>query len=154
MTKSRSRLTAVDSLPTPTLKNLLYQASREAVAELGQVVSIKGMPVASWRVLEVLADEHGRTMSALAAQTGMLMPATSKLVDRMIEAALIQRSIDSEDNRLVMLHISDFGLAQVAALKDALEARRQALQTLMKPAREQQLRTLLLEFIRIQQSTR
>ncbi len=154
MPKSQTRPRSVPAAAEPTLQNLLYQASREAVVDLGRVVGSKGMPVASWRALEVLSDEQGRTMSVLAAETGMLMPATSKLVDRMIDAALIQRSIDPADNRRVVLHISDLGLAKVAELKDELQARRDWLQRKMTPARVRQLRSLLLEFIRVQQSSR
>ncbi len=81
------------------------------------MMSSEGLPVEFWRVLEVLADERGRSMSELAAETGMQLPATSKLVDRMTEAALVQRSADPADQRRVILHVSDFGLQKVAALE-------------------------------------
>jgi DNA-binding MarR family transcriptional regulator len=100
-----------------TLQSLLNQAHRQATADLRRVVGVEGLPVEFWRVLEVLSDEQGRSMSELAQQAGMQLPATSKLVDRMTEAALIQRSADVRDQRRVVLHISDFGLQKVAALR-------------------------------------
>ncbi|MFT3805102.1 MAG: MarR family transcriptional regulator [Burkholderiaceae bacterium] len=145
-------MTQAETLDDASLHSLLYQASREATADLRRVIGAEGMPVEFWRVLEVLADERGRTMSALAEQTGMLLPATSKLVDRMTEAALIQRSIDPRDNRRVILHISDFGLAKVAALRGDLAARRREVARSLTPSREKQLRQLLTDFIRLQQS--
>lgn len=134
----------------PSLHSLLSQASREITSGLRRVVSTEGLPVEFWRVLEVLADERERSMSELAKETGMLMSATSKLVDRMTEAALIQRSPDPEDQRRVILHISDLGLQKVAALDDDLRQQRNQLARSFSADRERQLRDLLQDFIRAQ----
>lgn len=131
----------------PSLHSLLYQASRRAIADLQRVVGPEGVPVEFWRVLEVLADEKGRSMSELAKATGMRMPATSKLIDRMVEAALVQRSIDPADQRRVVLHISDFGLRKVQALRAGVEHGRSRIESRLGAPRERQLRRLLQEFI-------
>lgn len=135
----------------PSLHGLLNQAHRQATSELRRMVGAEGLPVEFWRVLEVLADERGRSMSELAEQAGMQLPATSKLVDRMTEAALIQRSIDPADQRRVILHVSDFGLQKVAALRDDLRAHRGRISRSFGPEREAQLRALLAEFIQAHQ---
>lgn len=153
MPKPRIRPTTAAPPSEPSLQNLLYQASRLALTDLGKIVGARGMPVASWRVLEVLADEQGRTMSVLAAQIGMLLPTTSKLVDRMIDAALIQRSVDPDDNRRVVLHISDFGLDKFAEIQSGLEAQRQGMYAVLTSAETARLRQLLRKLIRLQQST-
>jgi DNA-binding MarR family transcriptional regulator len=132
----------------PSLHSLLNQAHREATSELRRMVSAEGLPVEFWRVLEVLADERGRSMSELAEQTGMQLPATCKLVDRMTEAALIQRSADPRDQRRVILHISDFGLNKVAALRDDVRDHRDRIERSFGSEREAQLRELLSQFIR------
>ncbi len=131
----------------PGLHSLLSQANRQATMELRRMVGTEGLPVEFWRVLEVLADAQGRPMSALAAQAGMLLPATCKLVDRMTEAALIQRSIDPQDQRRVILHISDLGLQKVAALREDMRAHQDRLRDSFGPEREAQLRALLSAFI-------
>ena len=131
----------------PTLHSLLNQAHRRVTSELRRMTSAEGVPVEFWRILEVLADERGRSMSELAEQTGMQLPATSKLVDRMTEGALIQRSIDPEDNRRVILHISDFGLQKVAALRDDISEHKHRIERAFSADREAQLRSLLHEFI-------
>jgi DNA-binding MarR family transcriptional regulator len=128
----------------------LTQASRQVTTELRRVVGTEGVPVEFWRVLEVLADERGRSMSELAEEAGMQMSATSKLVDRMTEAALIQRSADPEDQRRVILHISDFGLQKVAALRDDIRQQRDRFARSFGADRERQLRELLEDFIRAQ----
>jgi DNA-binding MarR family transcriptional regulator len=134
----------------PSLHSLLTQASRQVTTELRRVVGTEGVPVEFWRVLEVLADERGRSMSELAEEAGMQMSATSKLVDRMTEAALIQRSADPEDQRRVILHISDFGLQKVAALRDDIRQQRDRFARSFGADRERQLRELLEDFIRAQ----
>lgn len=135
---------------TPSLHNLLNEANRRITADLRRVVGAKGVPVEFWRVLEVMADERGRSMSELAEESGMQMPATSKLVDRMTDAALLQRSMDPEDHRRVILHISDFGLEKVKALTGDIRRQRNRLEAQFSASREQQLRELLADFIRAQ----
>ena len=132
---------------TPSLHSLLNQASRRMTSELRRVVSAEGLPVEFWRVLEVLADERGRSMSELAGQIGMQMPATSKVVDRMVEAALIQRSADPADQRRVILHISDFGIQKFGALGAEMREHRSRLETSFGVRQEERLRQLLKAFI-------
>lgn len=131
----------------PNLHSLLNRANRQATSELRRMVSVAGLPVEFWRVLEVLGDERGRSMSELAEQTGMQMSAMSKLIDRMTEAALVQRSADPLDQRRVILHISDFGLQKVAALRDDIREHRGRIERSFGPDREAKLRALLHEFI-------
>jgi MarR family transcriptional regulator, organic hydroperoxide resistance regulator len=135
----------------PSLHSLLNQASRRMTSELRRVVEAEGVPVEFWRVLEVLADEAGRSMSELAAETGMQMPATSKVVDRMTEAALIQRSADPRDQRRVILHISDFGIQKFHALGAEMREHRNRLQSAFSPQQEERLRRLLADLIQAHQ---
>ena len=132
---------------TPSLHSLLNQASRRMTSELRRVVSAEGLPVEFWRVLEALADERGRSMSELAEQIGMQMPATSKVVDRMVEAALIQRSADPADQRRVILHNSDFGIQKFGALGTEMREHRSRLETAFGVRQEERLRQLLKAFI-------
>lgn len=136
---------------TPSLHSLLNQASRQMTSELRRVVGSEGLPVEFWRVLEVLADERGRSMSELAGEIGMQLPATSKVVDRMTEVALIQRSADPADQRRVILHISDFGLQKFNALGDEIREHRNRLESAFSPQQEQRLRRLLSDFIQAHQ---
>ena len=131
----------------PALHSLLSQASRQATLDLRRLVGTEGLPAEFWRVLEVLADEQGWSMSALAEQAGMQLPATCKLVDRMTEAALVQRAVDPQDQRRVILHISDLGLQKVAALRADVRAHQDRLRDNFGPEREAQLRALLSAFI-------
>ncbi len=135
------------------LDALLGQANRQVTTALRRTLAASGLPVEFWRVLEVLADERGRTMSELAHDTGMQLPATSKVIDRMVDAALVQRSADPADQRRVILHVSDFGLQKVATLDQDVRGRRDQVQSRFGAEREKQLRLLLQDFILANQST-
>lgn len=131
----------------PSLQTLLSEASRKATADLERVLQPKGVPVEYWRVLEVLADENGRAMSALADALAMRLPTLSKLVDRMVADALVQRAPDPEDLRRVLVYISDPGLELVNGLRHKVRRQRNALEASLGQHGEA-LKRLLAAFIR------
>jgi DNA-binding MarR family transcriptional regulator len=137
---------------SPPLQALLSEASRRATADLERVLHPEGIPVEFWRVLEVLADESGRSMSALADAVSMKLPSLSKLVDRMVANALVQRAPDPEDNRRVLVYISDVGLARVRRLEATVQRQRLSLESSLGRANGRELRRLLEAFIREQNS--
>jgi DNA-binding MarR family transcriptional regulator len=132
---------------TPSLQSLLSEASRKATADLERVLRPKGVPVEYWRVLEVLADESGRPMSALAEALSMRLPTLSKLVDRMVADALVQRAADPQDLRRVLVYISDPGLQLVTGLRDKVRRQRSALEASLGQEHGEALKRLLAAFI-------
>lgn len=137
---------------SPSLQTLLSKASRRATADLERVLHPEGIPVEFWRVLEVLADESGRSMSALAEAVSMKLPSLSKLVDRMVANALVQRAPDPHDNRRVLVYISDVGLARVRRLEGTVQRQRLSLESSLGRADGRELRRLLEAFLREQGS--
>lgn len=133
--------------PSPSLQALLVEASRHATADLERVLGREGLPLEFWRVLEVLADENGRAMSALAEAVSMKLPSLSKLVDRMVARALVQRAPDPEDQRRVLVYISDLGLAKVRQLKGSVQRQRSSLETSLGVEAGRELKRLLQAFI-------
>lgn len=131
-----------------SLHILLNQANRQVTSELRRIVGTEGLPAEFWRVLDIMADERGRSVSELASKAGTQMSATSKLVDRMTEAALLQRSADPQDHRRVMLHISDFGLEKVASLREDVRKHHARIRRAFGLDRQSELRALLQDFIR------
>jgi DNA-binding MarR family transcriptional regulator len=98
-------------------------------------------------VLEVLADENGRSMSALADALSMRLPTLSKLVDRLVADALVQRAADPQDLRRVLVYISDPGLQLVTALRDKVRRQRSALEASLGEEHGAALKRLLAAFI-------
>ena len=143
---TRKRLSGAGD--APSLAVLLTEASRRASAELERVLSPEGLPVDQWRVLERLADGRGLTMSALADELDMKLPALSKLIDRMVGAALVQRAQDPADQRRVLVYVSDIGLEKHRLLRARVRRTRQDLETRLGDARGRALRRLLEDFLR------
>ena len=137
---------------SPSLQSLLSDASRGATADLERVLGPEGVPVEFWRVLEVLADESGRPMSALAEALSMKLPSLSKLIDRMVASALVQRAPDPLDQRRVLVYISDLGLARVRQLQGTVRRQRSSLESSLGRDEGRELKRLLEAFIREQRS--
>jgi DNA-binding MarR family transcriptional regulator len=134
----------------PSLARLLSEASRSASADLERVLDPQGLPVDQWRVLERLADGAGRTMTALAEEVGMKLPSLSKLIDRMVGAALVQRAQDPEDQRRVLVFVSDIGLEKHSLLHGRVRRQRQDIETRLGDEHGRELRRLLEAFIQNQ----
>lgn len=132
----------------PSLQELLTEASRRATADLERIVGREGLPVEFWRVLEVLADESGRSMSELAEAVSMKLPSLSKLIDRMVAQALVQRAPDPDDQRRVLVYVSDIGLAKVRDLQGRVRRQRSSLESSLGPQGGRELRRLLETLIR------
>lgn len=130
-----------------SLQALLSEASRKATADLERVLRPKGVPVEYWRVLEVLADQNGRSMSQLAEAVTMRLPTLSKLIDRMVGDALVQRAPDPQDLRRVLVYISDPGLELVTGLREKVRRQRSALESSLGAGHGQALKRLLAAFI-------
>jgi MarR family transcriptional regulator, organic hydroperoxide resistance regulator len=136
----------------PSLQSLLSEASRRAYADMERVLGPEGVPVEYWRVLEVLADESGRAMSALAEAVSMKLPSLSKLIDRMVASAMVQRAPDPQDQRRVLVYISDLGLATVQGLRGTVQRQRMTLESSLGSRKGEELKRLLQAFIREQGS--
>jgi DNA-binding MarR family transcriptional regulator len=130
-----------------SLHSLLVEASRRATADLERVLGPQGLPVEFWRVLEVLSDENGRSMSVLADAVSMKLPSLSKLIDRMVAQALVQRAPDPLDQRRVLVYISDVGLEKVRGLRGSVQKQRSSLESSLGTEAGRELKRLLQAFI-------
>lgn len=140
--KNTPSVQAPDSLPS-----LLAEASRRATADLRRMLVEQGLPLEQWRVLDVLADEQGRSMSDLAEAVDMKLPSVSKLIDRMVSAALVQRSLDPADQRRVLVYVSDIGLAKVRGLRGPVARELSSVETALDGRDRDELKRLLQAFI-------
>jgi DNA-binding MarR family transcriptional regulator len=76
-----------------------------------------GLQLAQWVVLSALWRRDGLSTGELARYTGNNLPATSRIVDRMVEKGLVRRRTDRRDRRTVRVHLTDAGRAH-ARLSD------------------------------------
>ena len=84
-------------------------------------------PVEQWRILGLLHERGGRSMSDLAQLAFLELPTMSKMIDRMVADALVYRSPDASDRRRVLIFLSDRGRECLDVLLPAIRAQDRAM---------------------------
>lgn len=100
-----------------------------------------------WRILHVLSDEEGRSMGELAELVLLNGPALTKSIDKLVSRGVVQRAADEEDNRRVLVFISDLGLDVVARLRKRVDAHHETIEEALGPRKTAQLKKLLENLI-------
>ncbi|MDV7218860.1 MarR family winged helix-turn-helix transcriptional regulator [Streptomyces prunicolor] len=121
---------------------LLAAVERKVSARLTTVLQSAGSSIEQWRVLSVLADNQGHTMTELAECALLPAPTLTKVVDRMAAANLVHRRVDEEDRRRVLALLTPRGRTVHESLKAAMEQEESGLFTLLGQDTEE-LRFLL-----------
>ncbi|GLW46537.1 transcriptional regulator [Streptomyces sp. NBRC 14336] len=88
---------------------------------LAAALEAESCSVEEWRVLSLLSDGRGHTMSDVADRALMPAPSLTKLVDRMVSATWVYRRKDPGDGRRVLVYLSARGRTRhraVAALAE------------------------------------
>jgi MarR family transcriptional regulator, organic hydroperoxide resistance regulator len=109
--------------------------SRTTVASLGLLVgrvehlmtrrieaALGGPTLEQWRVLDLLADGEGHPMTEIATHAMVPPPTLTKIVDRLIEAALVYRRPDEADRRRILVFLSERGQEEHTALAPRIAA--------------------------------
>jgi DNA-binding MarR family transcriptional regulator len=94
---------------TRSLTQLVSHVEHRLTARLRRALAPEGCPVEEWRVLDLLSDAEGHTMSELADYALLLAPTLTKLVDRLVSDNLVFRRADAEDRRRVRVHLTPRG---------------------------------------------
>lgn len=93
------------------LSHLLSQANRKMARRL----AAEGIPVDQWRVLKALSERQGMTMGAIAEELTLNAPTATKLIDRMVQDALVYRAPDPADRRRILVVLSAKGTSLLDA---------------------------------------
>lgn len=101
---------------------LLTRIERRVARRVEAVLGPDGPALDQWRVLDLLVDGTGRPMSAIAAHTLVPAPTLTKIVDRLVDAALVHRRADDTDRRRVLVFPTELGRATHARLAPAVAA--------------------------------
>ena len=105
-------------LGPPASLGRLLNVTTGAMNRLAQALLAEhGLQLAQWVVLSALWRRDGLTTSELARYTGNNLPATSRMVDRMVKNGLVRRRTDRRDRRTVHVHLTEAGRAH-AQLSD------------------------------------
>ncbi len=135
----------VGKRPENSLFELLAKASRILKQELSASLEGRGLSVEEALVLRELSGAGGKSMGALATALAINHPTLTKMVDRMVSAALVYRTPDPGDRRRVLIHLTDQG-AELAVLVGEYFARDESV-SLEKRQAGRQLKALLEAFL-------
>lgn len=99
------------------LTQLVSQVEHRLSARLRAALEPEGCSIEEWRVLELLSDGDGHTMSELADFALLLAPTLTKLVDRLVSENLVYRRADAEDRRRVRAYLTPRGAERYQLLR-------------------------------------
>jgi DNA-binding MarR family transcriptional regulator len=139
---------AASQAPNPVLgaggdlPRLLAAVERKVSGRLAAALQSAGSTVEQWRVLSLLADNRGHTMTELADYALLPAPTLTKVVDRMVAANLVHRRVDEEDRRRVLALLTPRGRTVYRSLQRTMEQEESELRALLADDTED-LRLLL-----------
>lgn len=110
----------------PQLVELLTRAQRLAWRDLGARLADEDVTVEQWRALGALTGEPP-TMSLLAERLQVPAPSLTRLVDGLVDRALVYRRAPAGDRRRIVVQLSDAGRAVLGRLDGLAEAHEAAL---------------------------
>jgi MarR family transcriptional regulator, organic hydroperoxide resistance regulator len=104
-----------------TLGLLVAQVGHRMVRLVEKALGDGGLTIEQWRVLGLLADGAGHPMSEIAQHAMVPPPTLTKIVDRLVDVALVYRRPDEADRRRVLAFLSDHGRVTYATLAPQVE---------------------------------
>lgn len=126
------------------LSHLLTQANRHISRQL----TAEGVSLDQWRLMMALSESRGSTMGKLAEELAINHPTLTKLVDRMVEDALVYRVPDPDDRRKVRMFLSDKGSALLESQNERVRSHEAKVEDHYGNEDAQKLRVMLEEFIK------
>lgn len=125
------------------LAYMVAHAHRKLHNDLERNLQEEGVSVEQWRMLEVLSDRQGRSMGEIAELALMNHPALTKMTDRMVARGLVHRVPDQQDQRRVLVYVTDRGLELFARIKGHVDNQNTELEERLGARRIATLRELL-----------
>jgi DNA-binding MarR family transcriptional regulator len=110
------------------LLDVLASVWRALSRELADRLAEEKTTVDQWRVLRLLADSgEGTAPSELAERARIAAPSLTRLVDTLVDRALVYRRPSAVDGRRIDVHLSDAGRALLDRLTAIVAAHEAAL---------------------------
>jgi DNA-binding MarR family transcriptional regulator len=91
------------------LAEALSRAEHRVSRRISVALQAEGMSVEQWRVLSLLADGAGHTMSDIARHVMLPAGTLTRVIDRLVAVNLVYRRVDLGDRRRVLVFVSRRG---------------------------------------------
>ncbi|MGV9863389.1 MarR family winged helix-turn-helix transcriptional regulator [Rhodococcus koreensis] len=105
--------------------------SRQFVRVVNSILTEDGIREDSWRVLRLLSRSHGVSMGEIALHISLPTTSTTRLVDDLVDEALVFRRPSSDDGRKALVHLSRDGAERLQRIDAMLSARMPELERIM-----------------------
>ena len=93
----------------PSIGRQLSFAAGAVTTLCNRLLAAHDLSLPQWVVLAALWQRNGLTVSEIADYSGNAIPATSRILDRMLAKGLVQRTPDAEDRRAVRISLDARG---------------------------------------------
>lgn len=107
---------------TVSLGQLVARVGHRVSRQIELALGCGGPTLEQWRVLDLLSDGEGHPMTEIAAHAMVPAPTLTKIVDRLVDAALVYRRPDETDRRRVLVLLSEHGRTTHFALAPQVAA--------------------------------
>ena len=134
----------------PSLTLSLLQAREAAMAFFRPLLNAHDLTEQQWRVIRIL-KQHGELENyQLAELACILKPSMTGVLGRLERDGLVRRQKAAQDQRRVIVTLTEGGEACFASMKEGMEANYQKIQAQFGEEKLQQLMGLLNELKRIE----
>ena len=123
----------------PDLVELLATTSRQVTRGAAEALAEDGGNLEGYRVLRALAARPGTTMGQVSAALQLPGPTVTRVVDGLVDAALVYRLPDPDDGRRILVHLSGVGRARLGRWEALVRAHEDAVSALLGRAEVQGL---------------
>ncbi|NJK90545.1 MAG: MarR family transcriptional regulator [Blastochloris sp.] len=119
------------------LADLTMYLQRFFLVSLSEHVQKRKISISQYTLLGFLSVQDSLNMTTLASLMGHSTPATTGLINRLVEAQLVQRSTSKEDGRVTLVQITRRGRAVMEEMKLELMQNLDAIRQQLNPEDQQ-----------------
>ncbi len=134
-----STKTSIDRRVVEALELTIPHYARSVRAVLDEIEQPDLITLAQLRTIQTIAafGESGTLNTTLARQIGVAAPSMTAMVDGLVERGLVDRGIDPNNRRQVIIRLTEAGIARLAVVEGAITERiSSALSVLAEPQKE------------------
>ena len=127
----------------------VLRAGNQFNEELNQFVKAFGISLPQFNVLRILRGQKGEPANLSTINERMIhkMSNTTRLVDKLIEKALVQRRICAQNRRKIEIFITDAGLSLLKEIDHQLDQKEKQLTKQLNEKEKEKLIALLSSLI-------
>lgn len=130
----------------------IFQAQplmKKRLAKLSAIQSEQGIPLSHVQVLAMLEEVGSMSVSEISKRFGIAKPNITPLVDRLVNAGLVDRVRSESDRRVVNIVILEEGRNRLRQIQDALNEHVAGWQTLLTADEFARLDRALIDIVEI-----